>query len=185
MRIIAGKHKNRTIPTREAAGYRPSTSKFREALFSILSSGEFANVPAFKDARILDLYAGTGSLGLEALSRGARSITLVDNDRDNMDLAMSFAKKIGEENNVQVIITDANFLPRSTEKYDLVFMDPPYFKNYVAKSLTSLVKNDYLIDGAIIAVEVSRKEDVELIEGISLIKEKIYNNNKLLILRYK
>jgi 16S rRNA (guanine966-N2)-methyltransferase len=185
MRIIAGKHKNRVIPTRKESDYRPSTEKFREALFSILSSGEFADTKPVVGAQVLDLFAGTGSLSFESLSRGANNVTLVDNDRENMDLALNFAKKIGEEKNTSVLIADATFLSKSSRKYNLVFMDPPYFKNLIIKSLTCLIKNDWLENGAIITVEMSYRENIEFIDSITLVKEKIYGNNKLLILKYE
>ena len=116
MRIIAGKHKNRVIPTLKNSDYRPSTAKFREALFSILSSGEFADVRLIQGAQVLDLFAGTGSLSFEALSRGASSITLVDNCREHLDLALDFARKIGELDNISVLITDATFLSKAPRK---------------------------------------------------------------------
>lgn len=185
MRIITGKHKNRVIPTLKQSTYRPSTAKFREALFSILSSGEFADARLIHGAHVLDLFAGTGSLSFEALSRGASSITLVDNCREHLDLAMEFARKIGEIDNVGVLVSDATILPKTNRKYDIVFMDPPYHNNLITKSIVCLVKNGWLTNGAIIAVETSKREDIELIKEVSLIKERVYGNNKLLVLRYE
>ncbi len=185
MRIIAGKHKNRVIPTLKKSDYRPSTTKFREALFSILSSGGLVDTKQVNGAHVLDLFAGTGSLSFEALSRGASSITLVDNCREHLDLAIEFARKIGEFNNISVLVADATFLSKAPRKYSLVFMDPPYHNNFVIKTLICLVKNGWLTDGAIIAVEMSKRENIELIDEVQLVKEKIYGNNKLLILRYE
>ncbi len=184
MRIIAGKHKNRVIPTLKKSDYRPSTAKFREALFSILLSGNFADTRLINGAHVLDLFAGTGSLSFEALSRGASNITLIDSSQEHLDLAMEFARKIRETDNISVLVTDATFLSKSPRKYNLVFMDPPYFKNFVTKSLTCLVKNDWLENGTIIAVEMNKRENIELIDEVTLVKEKIYGNNKLLVLKY-
>ena len=184
MRIIAGKHKNRVVPTLKNSDYRPSTAKFREALFSILSSGEFADIRLIHGAQVLDLFAGTGSLSFEALSRGASSITLVDNCREHLDLALDFARKIGELDNISVLVTDATFLSKPPRKYNLVFMDPPYHNKFIIKSLICLVKNDWLTNGAIIAVEMNKRENIELIDEVSLVKEKVYGNNKLLVLKY-
>ena len=185
MRIIAGKYKNKLIPSLKNSDYRPSTTKFREALFSILSSGEFIDNSPYKDADILDLFSGTGSLSFEALSRGAKTITLVDNNKDHLAAAKVFAGQISEENNVKFLLTSAISLPISAMKYNLVFMDPPYRNKLVDKALLSLLKNQWLHNGAIIAVEVGRKEDVDVPKNMSLIKEKIYGNNKLLILKYE
>jgi 16S rRNA (guanine966-N2)-methyltransferase len=184
MRIIAGKYKNRLIPSLKASNYRPSTAKFREALFSILSSGEFANQAAFMNADILDLFAGTGSLSFEALSRGAKTITLVDNNKGHIKLAKDFADEIGQQGDVKLILADATSFAYTAKQYDLVFMDPPYHSQLVEKSLINLIKNKLLKEKAIIAVEIEKREELEIPENIFLLKEKVYGNNKLLILEY-
>lgn len=199
MKIIAGKYKNRVINTSKKFNYRPSTTKFKEALFSILSSGEFYESNPVKNAKILDLFAGTGSLSFEALSRGAKSATLVDNSLDHLNLAKEFAEKLGEENNVKILLADARELALSpSEKYNLVFIDPPYYNNYVEKSLQNLVSSGYLEDGAIIVIEIEKigiQTDLSFLllipdsskkgARLELIKEKIYGKNKLIILRYE
>jgi 16S rRNA (guanine966-N2)-methyltransferase len=86
MKIIAGKHKNRIIPTIKTADYRPTTTKFREALFSIMASGEFFDLQPIVDAKILDLFAGTGILSFESLSRGAKNVTFVDNNPNHLKI---------------------------------------------------------------------------------------------------
>ena len=185
MKIIAGKHKNRTIPSLKNSDYRPSTTKFREALFSILSSGEFVDNPPFKDANILDLFSGTGSLSFEALSRGARTITLLDNNKNHLKVAENFAIKIGEESNAYFLLANAINLPFVSKQYSLVFMDPPYYNQFVVKSLRSLIKNKWLKNKAVIVVEIEKREDIDMPKNISLVREKIYGNNKLLILKYE
>lgn len=185
MRIIAGKYKNRVIPSLKNSDYRPSTTKFREALFSILSSGEFADNSPVDASDVLDLFAGTGSLSFEALSRGAKSITLIDNNKEHLQIAKEFATKIGEEENVKFLLLSAISLPQSAHKYSLVFMDPPYYNQFVEKALISLIQNRWLEDKAIIAIEMEKREELGLPVSMSLIKEKIYGNNKLLILRYE
>ena len=185
MRIIAGKYKNRVIPTLKKSDYRPSTTKFREALFSILSSGEFVDTQPIIGAKVLDLFAGTGSLAFEALSRGAENITLIDNNDEHLKISKGFAKKIGEESNVKALLMNGASLLGSIDKYNLVFMDPPYYNNYIVKSLNSLIKNQWLAEGALIAIEMAKSEKFELPKNLQLIKEKIYGNNKLLILKYE
>lgn len=185
MRIIAGKHKNRIIPSLKSSDYRPSTTKFREALFSILSSGTFVDKPPFENANILDLFAGTGSLSFEALSRGAKTITLLDNIKDHLKVAKDFAAKIGEADNVKILLASAISLPHASEQYSLVFMDPPYYNQFVEKSLISLIKNQWLKNKAIIVVEMERREEFSMPDNVILVKERIYGNNKLLILRYE
>jgi len=183
MKIIAGKHKNRVIPTSKKADYRPSTTKFREALFSILSSGELADDQPIMGAKVLDLFSGAGSLSFEALSRGAASVTLVDNNSEHLKSALVFAEIIGEKDNVTTLNMNATNLSGSTYKYDLVFMDPPYYNGYVAKAVKSLQMRGWLKDGTIIAIEMSKRDEFQTPAGFRLVKEKIYGNNKLLILK--
>lgn len=185
MRIISGKYRNREIPTLKDSNYRPSTTKFREALFSILSSGEFNDSGAIIGSKVLDLFSGTGALAFEALSRGADSVVLIDNEMKHLNLAMEFAKKIGAGSVAKGLLMNATNLSYSPYRYNLVFMDPPYYNNYVIKSLKSLIAGNWLENSAIIAIEMEAKEDLELPSNLSLVKDKIYGNSKLLILRYE
>lgn len=185
MKIIAGKYKNRVIPTLKKADYRPSTTKFREALFSILSSGEFLERQPVIDAEILDLFSGTGALSFEALSRGAANVTLVDKNSEYLQIAKEFASKIGEENNFSALNMNATSLLKAQRKYNLVFMDPPYYKGYVTKTLKSLDQHEWITNGAIIAIEMESRNNFSLPEHFTIAKEKKYGNNKLIILEYE
>lgn len=185
MKIIAGKYRNRAIPTLKSLDYRPSTTKFREALFSILSSGEFQDSNAVIGAKVLDLFSGTGILSFEALSRGAFSVMLVDNKIDHLKLARDFSQTISDTKQVKTLLLDVMRLPRSIDQYNLVFMDPPYYKDYVVKALNILIERDYLSNGAIIAIEMESRGEFELPSAMQLIKKKVYGNNKLILLRYE
>ena len=184
IRIIAGIHKNRVIKTKKNSNYRPSTGKFREAIFSILSSGEFLDNPVLRGARVLDLFAGTGSLAFEALSRGAASVTLIDNVHSHLQDAKDFASMIGEEDNVTTLCMDACTLPKALYPYDLVFMDPPYDLGLVEKALKSLVRSGWLKNNTLIVIEVPKTENIKLTSSMELVKQKTYGNNKLIMLRY-
>ena len=184
MKIIAGKYKNRIIPTAKNSNFRPSTSKFKEALFSILFSGEFAQSQPLLDASILDVYSGSGAISFEALSRGASNACLIDNNPDNLRVAKEFAEKIGIQDNMRFMQIDALFLPKSTRQYEIVFIDPPYFRNMAEKTIKSLINNGWLANGAIVAVELAKKENIEEINVLELIKNNIYGNSKLLLFRY-
>ena len=155
IKIIAGSLKGRIIPTEKGAEYRPTTSKFREAMFSIFSSGEFGAQKLLENAVMLDLYAGTGSLSFEALSRGAKSSTLVDTDQACLAKAKIFAEKIGRGEDISILKCSATTLPKSTKLYNFVVMDPPYQKQLPEKTLRCLVENHWLENGAIIAIETS------------------------------
>jgi len=187
MKIISGKHKNRIIPTSKASEYRPTTAKLREALFSIIVSGEFFNSKPLDNAQTLDLFAGTGILSFEALSRGAKNVTLIDNNLEHLKLIKKFADKIGEKNNIYCQLADASSLPKSNRQYNIVFIDPPYYNNLCVKTLTCLIKNNWLENNAIIAMEMEKTAKLVLgdFPNLHLLKEKVYGNSRLIIVRYE
>ncbi|WP_341755806.1 16S rRNA (guanine(966)-N(2))-methyltransferase RsmD [Candidatus Tisiphia endosymbiont of Ptychoptera albimana] len=184
IRIIAGKHKNRIIPTLKNSNYRPSTGKIREAIFSILTSGEFIDCRLFNnESKVLDLFAGTGSLAFESCSRGAGAVTLVDINANYLQAAKEFASKIGKLDKMTFLNINAIALPKCKNSFDLIFIDPPYGHNLVSKAVNALKKGQWLKDGSIIVVELAKNEDFSN-DSLQLIKEKIYGDSKLLILKY-
>ena len=183
IRIISGKHKNRIIPTLKSSNYRPTTGKVREAIFSIITSGEFGDGRLVSShANVLDLFAGTGSLAFEALSRGAATVTLVDINNDHLRLAREYATLINEQERVHILNLNATTLPKASKTFDLVFIDPPYYNNLVPKAISSLQKGGWIKDGAILVVELGKTEDFSDC-SLELIKEKVYGDSKILILR--
>jgi 16S rRNA (guanine966-N2)-methyltransferase len=96
MRIVAGKHRGRRIAAPPGDAVRPTSERARQALFNILAHGRFAPAPVFEDARVLDVFAGTGAFGLEALSRGARFATFIEKDRDAREALAANIKTPGE-----------------------------------------------------------------------------------------
>ncbi|MGI4775327.1 MAG: 16S rRNA (guanine(966)-N(2))-methyltransferase RsmD [Janthinobacterium lividum] len=184
IRIIAGKHKNRVIATQKNPKYRPSTSKIREAIFSILTSGRFIQDPILINSNVLDLFTGTGSLAFEALSRGAAKATMIDINDKYLKSAKIFAEFIGEDQNIDFLCLSAQTLPKALQQYNLVFVDPPYHKDLITNSLQSLLQGKWLMSGAIIAVESARTEDFNLPQNMSLITQRIYGNTKLSILEF-
>jgi 16S rRNA (guanine966-N2)-methyltransferase len=182
IKIIAGRLKGRNIPTFQDKRYRPSQSRLREALFSILTSGEFGKNNILQDSMVLDLYSGAGSLSFEAISRGAAHCTMIDFEAEHLRLAQSAAEQFGEEDNMSFLRLDAANLPIATKKYNLVFIDPPYNTGLAVKTLKSIMSKGWIEDGAVIAVEISRKEDLKEIPGYDVVSERIYGNSKLIIL---
>lgn len=182
MRIISGRLKGRVIPDKKNFDYRPSTSRFKEALFSILESGRFIDL---QDSYVLDLFSGTASFAFESISRGAKFATAIDRERDLIKISKEFAEKIGESENLAFLIADATNLPKASIRYDLVFIDPPYFKSLADKALISLREKGWLNNDAIIFIELSRKEDVVIPDYYVLQEERKYGNSKLVILSYE
>ncbi len=184
MKVISGFLKGHIIPTLKGAKYRPSTGKFKEAMFSILTSGEFATEGIIYNKEVLDLFAGTCSLGFEALSRGAKHVTFVDVDQPSLDLATIFAMKKNIEDKTNFVKQDATRLSTAKKQYDLVFMDPPYDQDMASKALSALDKYGWLKETAIIVVETGSREKLTYPERYSLIDERVYGISKMTILRY-
>ena len=176
MRIISGKHKGRRIEvSKEMGDIRPTSDFAREAIFNILTHGKSGlNGHSFTDKHVLDVFCGTGAFGLEALSRGAAKVTFIDQSREAIAIAKHNAERMHEESNVEYILTDASKLSRARRAYDLVFLDPPYFKKLIPPTLTSLREGGWIAQDAVIVVEHDAKETLALPEGFEKLDERRY-----------
>lgn len=187
LRIIAGKHRGRNIETKENKNIRPTGSMARGAIFNILTHGAFGpdGESPLIDKRVLDLFCGTGALGLEALSRGAAHVTFVDQANDSIALARQNALRFGEEDETTTFLrNDSTSLPPARRKVSLVFMDPPYDKDLAGKSLGSIDQQGWLESGAIIVVEIPAKNKLTPPVGYDLFDEREYGSAKIVFLRY-
>ena len=152
MRIIAGAWRGRLLPGTVGEGVRPATDKVRGAIFNI-----FQNRVDLRGADILDLFAGTGSLGFEALSRGARSVTFVDNDRAAVRAIRENAAALGCADACDVVQSDADgFLRRPGGPYRLVFADPPYAYTGTGGLPAKVLSSGILEPGGYLVVEHRR-----------------------------
>lgn len=185
MRIIAGKHRGRRIAMKDDAGIRPTASRTREAIFNILMHNNFGlegeNVIVGK--RIVDIFCGTGGLGLEALSRGAQHVTFIDRNPQSLGLVRETVANFKEEENAAFIRSDSTALPKATRAFSVAFADPPYDEGQAAPALTSLRQNGWLETNAIVVVEISSIELIQLPEGFEQLDERKYGNSRVLILR--
>lgn len=155
MRIIAGEFKGRKLKTTAGPGYRPAMSKVRQAVFSMLE----ARGVVWAQTRVLDVFAGSGSLGFEALSRGAPFVCFVEADPKAARLIAENAKKFGLEQDRRLVCAqDARvFLAsRSQPPFDLVFMDPPYRGNFLSAGVNALLRNGWIREGGILNAEVEQ-----------------------------
>jgi 16S rRNA (guanine966-N2)-methyltransferase len=183
MRIVAGKHRGRRIAAPPGDAVRPTSERAREALFNILAHGRFGPGPIFEDARVLDVFAGTGAFGLEALSRGARFATFIENDRDARETLAANIKTLGEGARTRLLVADATTPPRSDGPYDLVFLDPPYRSGLAAPALEALSRAGWLGPGALVIVELAAREDFEPPSGFDLLEERRYGAGRLVFLK--
>ncbi len=179
MRIVAGQWKGLRLASvgkgDEAARLRPTPDRVREALFSSLAA---RGLPG-KDTRVLDLFAGTGALGLEALSRGAAAAVFVEQGRVGQRLIRENLRLAGAE--AQVLSVDATRLPRTEDPgFDLVFADPPYGKGLATAALMSARQGGWLAPGAVVIVE----EDGPFAPppGFAVLDERRYGGTHLTLL---
>lgn len=166
IRIIAGKYRGRKLPVLMADGLRPTTDRVKETLFNWL-------MPYIQDAHCLDCFAGAGSLGFEALSRGAANVTLVELNKSAAKQLLA-NKQLINANNIGVINTSVlDFLKAPvTIPYDIVFIDPPFRQNLVSQT-SELLEQSWLSDQALIYVEMESEGSQPLPNNWHLLKEKI------------
>ena len=185
LRIVGGRHRGRSIAAPEGQSTRPTSSRARESLFNILAHAQWREdgTSPLVEARVLDAFAGTGALGIEALSRGAAHATFMDNDGAVVRLIGENLRKLGETANAKVIRADATRPPPSREACDLVFLDPPYRSGLAAPALTTLAAAGWVAPGAIATVELAHNEDLVPPDGFVAIDERRYGAARLVILR--
>lgn len=187
MRLISGKYGGRTLRTTVGEGYRPATARLREALFSMLE----ARGVVWDNLCVLDLFAGSGSLGFEALSRGAFSALFVETNPKAAELIQKNAQLLEIEPTAARVITDpvAKVLGRRpVHPFGLVFIDPPYAENTVPAALKLLLKNGWLCPGAIVAGEVESKpqlgkpiEPESFSNDLKVLTDRAYGQTRLIL----
>jgi 16S rRNA (guanine966-N2)-methyltransferase len=167
MRIIAGKFRGKTLLSPEDGSIRPTADRVRESVFNILAS---RLGPSFDGLRVLDLFAGTGALGLEALSRGAGNVVFVDTGAEARGLIRDHIEAFGAGGVTKLLRRDATALgPAGTMgPVDLVFLDPPYGKGLGEQALASLRANGWLKPETILVLEESSDAAIELPDGLAL-----------------
>ena len=179
MRIIAGEFKGRRLRSPTGQAIRPTSDRAREALFNILEHG----APPLRDTRFLDLFCGTGAVGLEAHSRGAHEVVLVDNDSEALRLARANIERIGAPASVRLLARDATRPGPAPHPFDLIFLDPPYRSGLADAALESLRRDGWLGVEARVMLELATTEDLELPHGYALERERRYGSAKFLFLR--
>lgn len=168
MRIISGKYAKRNLFTLKSNKTRPTSDKVKESLFNSL--GQF-----FEGGSVLDLYAGSGALGIEAVSRGYNDATLVDINYAACDIIRKNVALTKEESRFSVYKMSSNtalkFLAEKGKKFDLVFLDPPYAKQRIAKDMQKMWQLDLINENAIIVAETDDDTELGEIPNFKLIKE--------------
>ena len=179
MRIVAGKFKGREIKGPASGATRPTSDRVRESIFNILTHG----IDGFEleDMRVMDLFAGTGALGLEAISRGAKFCCFVEEDAGARGVIRANADTCGVIGQTRIWRRDAADLgpcaPQSP--YGLVFADPPYGKGLGEKAIASVLKGGWLAAGGIVVLEEAAKSVVNDVAGLSLLDAREYGDTQV------
>jgi len=173
MRIVAGKFKGKQLISPSDDSIRPTADRVRESMFNILAS---RLGPVFDGLRVLDLFAGTGALGFEALSRGAAHATFVDMGAEARGLIRDHIEAFGVGGNTKLLRRDAVDLgPTGTfGKFDLVFLDPPYGQGLGELALDGLARGGWLTPGATLVFEESAAAEVVIPDAFTLDDRRVY-----------
>lgn len=176
MRVIAGTARSLKLETPKGSDTRPTTDRIKETLFNMLQFD-------LQGARFLDLFAGSGGIGIEAISRGAAEAVFVDNDKESQRSIMQNLEHTRFENRARLMKQDVFVALQMLEyqgSFDIIFMDPPYGKELERKVLEYLTMSSLVTEDTLIVFEASLETATDYIEelGYTLLKEKCYKTNK-------
>ena len=184
MRIVGGQLKGRALAGPKSGGLRPMSDRVRQALFNILEHGieDFE----LKGAHVLDLFAGTGALGIEALSRGAASCVFVEQSPTSRAVIQDNLTTFGLGGTTRIFRRDATNLGPSLKqlKYSVLFLDPPYNQGLAERALVSATDGNWVETNAIAIIEEDAKATVELPDHFALVDRRTYGTTQIIIARY-
>ena len=177
MRIVGGLKRGKKLKTPTDDKTRPTSDKARESLFNILNALLLKKNKHWEDITFLDVFAGTGAVGLEALSRGAKEALFIENYPPALECLKSNAS--GFEN-AHVMMCDATCPPFTTRPMSIIFMDAPYREELWEKALTALDNKGWIDNKTLIIVEIENSEENILPSGFKLLDDRTYGRNRLL-----
>ncbi|MEO5373265.1 MAG: 16S rRNA (guanine(966)-N(2))-methyltransferase RsmD [Alphaproteobacteria bacterium] len=183
MRIIGGRLRGRLLTAPEGGVIRPTSDRAREAVFNVLTHRFQDEDWTLEGARVVDAFAGSGAMGLEALSRGAAHASFIDDGHAAMEAIRANARALGVAGEVDLLRADARHPPRATRPCTLAFLDPPYDLDVAAASLTALAGTGWLAPGALCVVETKASTALIPPVGFLLEDERVHGRAKVTILR--
>jgi 16S rRNA (guanine966-N2)-methyltransferase len=185
MRIVGGSHRGRRLSAPSGDAVRPTGDRVREALFDIMSHGRFApeGVPFAKTA-VLDAFAGTGAVGLEALSRGAAEAVFIERDAVALAALRRNIEALGELARALVVPGDATRPPRGERACAVAFLDPPYGSGLAAPALAALADAGWIAKEALAVVEIGAREPFSAPAGFALLDARVYGAARLVFLSH-
>ena len=179
MRVIAGQWRGRPLSAPKGELTRPTADRTRETLFSMLVS----RIGSFEGLRVADLYAGSGALAFEALSRGADRAVLIENDRAALDAIEANATKLGAASTIEVRAMSAARLPRQAP-FDLIFADPPYAKGSGTSVAKAVANAEWLSPDGWLAIETAKGDEVEPPSTLNVQATRNVGRARLTLLRF-
>jgi 16S rRNA (guanine966-N2)-methyltransferase len=182
MRVVGGRLKGRSLASPSSRDIRPTADRLRESVFNILIH---AYDDPITDARVLDLFAGTGALGIEAISRGAKFTLFVDNGAEARALLRNNVEALGLGGVTKVFRRDAaNLGPaHPVEPFSLAFLDPPYAKGLAVKALASARDGGWLAPAALVVVEEAKAAEFKSPEGFEELERRAYDDTEFTFLK--
>ncbi len=183
MRITRGRFINKRLIAPKSSITRPTSEKIRQAIFNKLEHN--AEFPSLENSKVLDVFCGTGALGLEALSRGAKHVTFIDNNYEAYKNLCDTCSQWDIRKEVTVLLKDTFTAPSTLSPMQFIFCDPPYYKDMVAPTLEFLSQKGWIDSNTIIIVEFDRREPLELSEQFELLEDKEYGDTKIAFIKTK
>ncbi len=180
--VLAGRHRGRTLEVPTGAEVRPTLVRVRKSLFDILEHSPRLGRP-LAGASILDLFAGTGALGIEALSRGAASATFVEHRAAAVAALGRNLAALGEQHRARILHADVRCLPVSIRAAEFVFVDAPYGAGLAAAGLQAAHDSGWVAADGVAAIELGRREAFSIPAGCRLIDERYYGTTRICLLR--
>ncbi len=176
MRVISGSARGRKLLSLEGEDTRPTTDRVKESMFNLC-------MDYVRDAKVLDLFAGSGALGLEALSRGAADCTFVENSRAAAEIVRKNLENTRLSDVGTLVLGDATaFLERTGEKYSLIFLDPPYDGGFYAPVLSKIAEKELLEPDGVLVLEKRADAEIPLPRGLEMIKDRKYGKTAILLI---
>ena len=182
MRIVGGKYRGRKINRPNDQNIRPTSDRARESLFNILTHKKYGGLPDGK--AVLDVFAGTGALGFEALSRGAREVFFIEQKKSVSNIIKTTACDLQELSNIKLLIADATRLGEAMQSFDLILMDAPYMSGQSELSLRALAEGGWLVKDCICCIEIGKRETFQIGNKFEIIDQRQYGAAQFVILRW-
>lgn len=182
MRIVAGKYRGRPLACPEGKKTRPTSDRARESVFNMLDSRLRKSGLSWADVSVLDAFAGTGALGIEALSRGASRLYAMEKDIRSL-ACLKDNLKIAEPAQYAVLAADVLAPPAADKPVGMVFMDPPYRQNLIPAALTALREKGWIGPQTLCIIEAEKSEEDLIPPGFSVSDERKYGKAKILFVR--